>query len=146
MKLTPKRDFLVVIGLFCCVLVPSIIALLSIDIPRSPIPFVPNPSPYGYTWSLGLFIIPALTILLWLHHHKSFRSQRKAFYFTIIPLTLLGFSLDFIFGLSFFVFPNREATLVGGCQRGTGALFVFDPTPCLSKNLFFILRDSLLFF
>lgn len=113
MQLTPQRDFKVVLGLIAVVGVPAVVALLSAHVAQEPVPLTPQPSFLGYTRSLSLFISPILAVLGWLHIHRDFEFQRRAFYWTVIPLALMGFLLDFVFGTLFFQFLNREATL--GC-------------------------------
>ncbi|HEY5895454.1 MAG TPA: hypothetical protein VIT91_19710 [Chthoniobacterales bacterium] len=113
MQLTPQRDFKVVLGLIAVVAVPAVVALLSARVAQKPVLLTPQPSFLGYTRSLSLFISPILAVLVWLHIHRDFRFQRRAFYWTVIPLALTGFLLDFVFGTLFFQYPNREATL--GC-------------------------------
>jgi hypothetical protein len=108
--LNPKNDFWVFIGMIFMLLIPSILTLLSVE-ERSPVVFPTNPTPYGYTWSLLLFLVPALTLLGWLHYNSDLVFPRKAFYWTCGLIIPLGFILDLFFGTIFFTFPNREATL-----------------------------------
>jgi len=82
-----------------------------------------DPSPYGYTWSLLLFIVPILVIAFWLVPDEGLTLPRKAFYWTLAILVPLGFGLDFFFAHKFFVFPNKGATL------GIGAPALGGPVP-----------------
>ncbi len=68
-------------------------------------------SPYGYTVSLLLFIVPILTIGFWLAPREGVRISKKSFVRTIAILFPLGAGLDFFFARSFFTFPNAGATL-----------------------------------
>jgi hypothetical protein len=71
----------------------------------------PGSSPYGYTVSLLLFILPVLVIALWFIPHEDLKICRKSFWTTIALLVPIGASLDFFFARSFFLFPNATATL-----------------------------------
>ena len=70
-----------------------------------------NPTPWGYTISLVIYIIPVIALLIWFIKNPSFRFHQKAFWYTFIIITVLAFLLDVFFAKSFFVFPNRNATL-----------------------------------
>ncbi len=71
----------------------------------------PGASPYGYTVSLLLFIIPILVIALWFLPQESVRISKKSLGWTIALLFPVGAGLDFFFAQYFFVFPNESATL-----------------------------------
>jgi lycopene cyclase domain-containing protein len=71
----------------------------------------PGASPYGYTVSLLLFIIPILIIALWFFPQENIKISQKSFACTIGLLFPLGAGLDFFFARYFFVFPNASATL-----------------------------------
>jgi hypothetical protein len=83
----------------------------------------PNPTPFGYTLSLSLFIIPIIVIGGWLVPSERLAFPRRAFWWTIGLLVPVSFGLDFFFGNTFFVFPNRGATL------GIGALALGGSVP-----------------
>jgi lycopene cyclase domain-containing protein len=68
-------------------------------------------SPYGYTVSLLLFIIPILVIALWFLPQENIKISQKSFGWTIGLLFPIGAGLDFFFARYFFVFPNAAATL-----------------------------------
>jgi hypothetical protein len=82
-----------------------------------------NPTPYGYTWSLLLFIVPILVILFWLLPQENLRLPKRAFWHTIAILFPMGCALDFFFAHKFFTFPNSQATL------GIGAPALGGPVP-----------------
>ena len=71
----------------------------------------PGASPYGYTVSLLLFIIPILVIALWFLPQENIKISQKSFGWTIGLLFPLGAGLDFFFARYFFTFPNESATL-----------------------------------
>ena len=82
-----------------------------------------NPTPYGYTWSLLLFIIPLAALCGWFARRSDLELARKAFWRTIAVLAPAGFVLDLLFGNAFFTFPNHAATL------GVGVPGVGGPIP-----------------
>ena len=72
---------------------------------------VANPSPYGYTISLLLFLMPIAAMLVWLFPKEGIRFSKHAFGWTIAILFPLGAGLDFFFAHLFFTFENKGATL-----------------------------------
>ena len=70
-----------------------------------------NPSPYGYTVSLLIFIFPIVLIAFWFLPKADIRIARRSFWWTIGLLFPTGGGLDFFFAQYFFTFPNRLATL-----------------------------------
>ena len=70
-----------------------------------------EPSPFGYTVSLLLFVVPILVIGFWFLPQERVKVSKKAFWRTIALLFPLGAALDFFFAHSFFTFPNPGATL-----------------------------------
>jgi len=70
-----------------------------------------NPSPYGYTISLLIFVVPILLIALWLITKRGIHISKRAFGWTILILVPLGGSLDFFFAQFFLTFPNARATI-----------------------------------
>lgn len=70
-----------------------------------------DPTPFGYTWSLLLFILPLAALSVWLARRPDLRLARKAFWRTIAILAPVGFVLDLLFGNQFFIFRNHRATV-----------------------------------
>ena len=70
-----------------------------------------DPTPYGYTWSLLLFIVPVAVLGGWFVRLPELQFPRRAFWLTLVVLVPLGFVLDLLFGNAFFVFSNHGATL-----------------------------------
>jgi len=93
------------------IVIPAALTLLRVSEPRPGIDPSTNPTPYAYTWSLLLFIVPMLVIALWFMRAPGFSFQRKSFWTTVAILVPLGFILDFLFGNTFFTFLNHGATL-----------------------------------
>jgi hypothetical protein len=106
-------NFKVVIAMIIVLALSAIITLLTIQEPSAMVytPQTPDPSPLGYTWSLVLFIIPAVVLKWWFVRHPHYHVEKKAYWLTIAILTPLGFCLDLFFGNSFFLFPNQAATV-----------------------------------
>jgi hypothetical protein len=111
MQGNPDKEMKAVLWLLAIVMVPAFITLSSVHVPQQLIPLDPSPSPYGYTRSLTLWLVPIIAVIWWMHRHLAFRFQPKAAYLTIAITSGLGFILDLVFGTSFFTFENREATL-----------------------------------
>jgi len=72
---------------------------------------ISSASPYGYTVSLLLFIIPIFVIALWFLPQADVKISKKSLGWTIALLFPIGAALDFFFAQYFFVFPNESATL-----------------------------------
>ncbi|MGA2852194.1 MAG: hypothetical protein ABSE46_24575 [Terracidiphilus sp.] len=107
-----SRDgLLLVIAMLAMIALPAAITLVTIRVPAGANGIEGNPSPYGYTVSLLLFIVPIVAIGLWLAPRENVRISKRAFGRTILILVPLGFALDFCFGRMFFTFPNVGATM-----------------------------------
>jgi hypothetical protein len=111
-KRTMPADFKVLVGMILALVIPFALTLLTIRQPRAAVSDLStNPSPYGYTLSLSLFIIPVIVLATWQSLRKENRIQKKAFWITAILVAGCGIMLDIFFGLTFFTFENRQATL-----------------------------------
>lgn len=106
-SLTAFRLVLAMLGMI------ALPAALTLHTVRAPLPpaAAPDASPYGYTVSLLLFIVPILTIGLWFVPREGVKISQRAFVRTIAILFPMGAALDFFFARSFFTFPNPGATL-----------------------------------
>lgn len=107
----PRTSFRIVIAMLGMVAVPAAITLSTARAPAAALTPGINPSPYGYTVSLLLFIVPILVIGLWFVPQEDVKISRRAFVRTIAILFPLGAGLDFFFANSFFTFPNPGVTL-----------------------------------
>jgi len=107
-----------VVAMLAMVAVPAAITLNTVKHPATLTISEANPTPYGYTLSLLLFIVPIVVIGFWFVPKEGVVIPRKAFWRTIAILVPGGFALDFFFAGHFFVFPNVGATL----QIGAPAL------------------------
>lgn len=108
---SPALSAGIVLGMLIMVAVPAAITLCSVRSPATLVATSSNPSPYGYTWSLLLFLVPILVILLWFLPSEGLEIPQRAFWRTIVILVPLGWLLDFLFAQYFFRFPNTQATL-----------------------------------
>src|SRR6266700_1608431 len=109
-----RRAFLVVFAIAAALIIPAALTLRTVVHPVILQATSDNPTPLGYTWSLLLFIIPIGALGWWFACRPDLIFPRKAFWRTIAVLAPLGFVLDLFFGNTFFIFPNKAATL--GCQ------------------------------
>jgi len=101
----------IVMIMLVMVVVPSAVTLHSVHFPAKLVPTNANPSPYGYTWSLLLFIVPIVVIAFWFLPSEGLKIPQRAFWRTIWILVPLGWLLDFVFAQYFFYFPTAGATL-----------------------------------
>jgi hypothetical protein len=101
----------IVIGMLAMVIIPAAIALHSVRFPSQLVATNPNPSPYGYTSSLLLFVVPIVVIGFWFLPSEGLNIPHRAFWRTIAILVPFGWLLDVVCAQWFFYFPNREATL-----------------------------------
>jgi hypothetical protein len=106
-----RYDAWVVLVMGAMVVLPAALTLLRVSEPRPGVDPSTDPTPYGYTWSLLLFIVPMAVIAFWFLRSATLSFQRKSFWTTIAILVPVGFVLDFLFGTTFFTFLNHGATL-----------------------------------
>ncbi len=100
-----------IIGMLAMIIVPAAITLHTVHAPVPLIPVDQGSTPYGYTVSLLLFIIPIIVIAGWLLPSEGLHIPQRAFWRTIVILAPLGFVLDLVFAQWFFCYPNSGATL-----------------------------------
>ena len=101
----------IVVIMLGMVAVPAAITLESVRYPATIQMTNSDPTPYGYTWSLLLFLVPIVVIAFGFLPREEVNIPRKAFWWTIGILVPLGFATDFFFASRFFIFPNAGATL-----------------------------------
>jgi hypothetical protein len=107
----PKETFQVVFLIAALLIVPAAITLHTIAHPGVLEIPAKNPTPLGYSISLLLFLVPLAALGCWFARRKDLALQRKSFWRTILVLAPLGFLLDLLFGNTFFIFPNKLATV-----------------------------------
>jgi hypothetical protein len=100
-----------VVLMLVMIAVPAGIALHSVRDPAVSYYSSADPTPYGYTWSLLLFIVPILVIGVWLLPGEGLKIPRAAFWRSLLILVPSGFTLDLLFANRFFTYNNRGATL-----------------------------------
>ena len=118
----PRRSSWLVLVLLVMIVIPAAITLNTVRFPGTLQISNPNPTPFGYTLSLSLFIIPIIVIGGWLVPSERLAFPRRAFWRTIGLLVPVGFGLDFFFGNTFFVFPDPGATLGIGAPALGGSV------------------------
>lgn len=107
----PRTSFLILATMIAMLSLPAALTLHTAKVsPQIPGPIQAS-SPYGYTVSLLLFVIPIVVILFWLIPSEHLKISKKSCVRTIAILFPMGAALDFFFARSFLTFPNPEATL-----------------------------------
>ncbi|HEX2917663.1 MAG TPA: hypothetical protein VHN81_04045, partial [Edaphobacter sp.] len=101
----------VTVGMLAMVILPAALTLHTVHSRAVKTDYSPNASPYGYTVSLLLFIVPSLAIVFWFLRRESLAISKRSFLWTIGLLFPLGAVLDFFFARYFFYFPNPAANL-----------------------------------
>lgn len=109
-KDSPTRQVLLILGMTLVVAVPIALTLATVRVPVAEATAAENPTPYGYTVSLLIFLVPVLAIAAW-HARSGNTYDRRAFFWTAALMAGLGAMLDLFFGYAFFEFPNTGATL-----------------------------------
>ena len=110
---SPRLSALLVAIMVAMIGVPAALTLRTVRLSALNPAIASNPgsSPYGYTISLLLFIVPILVIAFWFLPQQGVKVSKKSFWWTIGLLFPIGAGLDFFFAQYFFVFPNEAATL-----------------------------------
>jgi hypothetical protein len=101
----------ITIAMLAIVILPAALTLHAVHTSAVKGDYSSVASPYGYTISLLLFIVPSLAIAFWFLPAESVTISKKSFLWTIGLLFPVGGLLDFFFARYFFVFPNTSATL-----------------------------------
>ena len=76
---SPLSGFRLVIAILGMVALPAALTLHTVHVSTAVDASVANPSPYGYTVSLLLFIVPILAIGLWLAPKDGVKISKKSF-------------------------------------------------------------------
>jgi hypothetical protein len=100
-----------VVAMLAMIVVPATLTLRRVVSPGTLQNASSNPTPFGYTWSLLLFLVPILVIGFWFVPQEGVKIPKQAFWRTIGILVPGGCALDFFFAGDFFKFPNSGATL-----------------------------------
>jgi hypothetical protein len=111
---SPRLAFWFVLAMLSMISVPVALTLSSVKISAlRPLEDVvrENPTPYGYTISLLIFVVPILLIAVWFIPKEEIHVSKRAFWWTIGVLFPIGGGLDFFLAQFFLNFPNSSATI-----------------------------------
>ena len=111
MKNRTRHAATVVAYIIIVLVIPVILTLHCVVEPAQLTLSSDNPTPFGYTISLSLFLFPVLAIIWWFFRNPRVSFQKTAFLWTISLLIPTGIMLDVLFGNKFFVFENHNAVL-----------------------------------
>jgi hypothetical protein len=101
----------ILVAMLAMIVIPAAITLQTVHAPAPLVPVNQDSTPYGYTVSLLLFIIPILVIAVWFLPSEGLKIPQRAFWRTLAILAPLGCLLDIVFAQWFFCYPNVGATL-----------------------------------
>ena len=113
------------------IVLPAVLTLQTVEVAYPSYQPGSNPSPYGYTVSLLLWIVPLVVLGFWLIPHDRLALPRKAFLITVVMVFLIGALLDFVFAQFFFDYPNKHATM------GISAPALGEPVP-IEEYIFYL--------
>ena len=106
------RDFRTFVAILVAFGVPILVTMLVMqDEGVFSVDYRANPTPYGYTVSLLLFLVPIGFLARWYVKHLDDVICRRAFWHTVLAFGTVGTLLDLLLANTFFLFPNPEATL-----------------------------------
>ncbi len=109
--LDPRRDIRDLLWMVAIIGLPAVCTLATIRTRPEHARSHPDPSPYGYTVSLLLFLFPVVVLsVIHLQRHKP-NVHRRALVWAAGAIASIGFVLDTVFGHAFFTFRNAGATL-----------------------------------
>ncbi len=108
---TPRQDIYTILAMMATIGLPALLTLGTVHVRPEFVNGASNPSPYGYTVSLSLFLFPVLTLAVFHSRYPRHHTHRRALFAASGVIAVLGFVLDLFFGHSFFVFRDPSATL-----------------------------------
>jgi hypothetical protein len=106
-----RSAFRLMIAMLGMIALPAALTLHTVRAPAAVSTSGADSTPYGYTVSLLLFIVPSVVIGFWFVPQEGVKISKQAFWRTIAVLFPIGAALDFFFARRFFLFPNPGATL-----------------------------------
>ena len=138
------KPLLVVLVIHVVIWLPAFLTLQCVQVARPVVPLSlhPNPTPFGYTVSLGLWFIPAAAVLIHLLQQRLEGFPWKSLGVTVVLLLTLGLVLDVAFGNLFFTFPNKGATLGIYIPGWDWASMRFVQNIPLEEVFFYLFGDS----
>lgn len=143
---TLPSGFYVTAAMLVMLIVPAALTLHTVHMSALRHNVPADASPYGYTVSLLLFIVPSLSVVLWFLPQEGLKISQRAFAWTIGILFPLGALLDFFFAQYFFRFPNAWATLGIGAPALGGTVpieeYAFYLTGFMAVVLLYIWLDE----
>ena len=107
----PRTSFRLVLAMLGMIALPAALTLRTVRTAPPLNTLTADSSPYGYSISLLLFIVPILVIGLWFLPSEDVKISKDSFVRTVAILFPLGAGLDFFCARSFFTYPNPGATL-----------------------------------
>jgi hypothetical protein len=118
-----RRLYGTLFAMLLVLVVSAAIAMISTE--AAPAPLHPEAAgDLGYTSSLVLFLIPVALLIEWFRRHRAVIDRHwTAFWITVVAIVALWSALDICLALTFFEFPDPDATLglkVLGYDPGTG--------------------------
>lgn len=111
MKSTRESSFLMFLAMLVLIALPVTITLFTVDHPNAITATSEDPTPFGYTWSCLLFVIPVVVLGYAFHYKWSGKLDKRAFYIAVGAFAVSGSLLDLTLGNLFFKFPNKHAVL-----------------------------------
>jgi hypothetical protein len=137
---SPRLSSWLVAAMLGMIAVPAYFTLHTVCVSSPAIGISPDPSPYGYSVSLLLFIVPIAVIAFWFVPQEELKVSRKAFWWTIGLLFPLGALLDFLFANRFFRFPTparRSESRLPPWETGCRSRNMFSTSPASSQFSYF---------
>ena len=99
-------------------LVMLVVLVVAASVAVLPVQPAPDPvfegspvTPYGYTVSLVLFLLPVAAFLVWFARHRRAHPSWRAFWLTFAVVVGVWSLLDVLLARTFFTFPNPAATV-----------------------------------
>src|SRR4030095_10864514 len=130
------QDVGILLAIIAIIVIPAMFTLNTVKLPLAASDVKMNPTPFGYTVSLLIYLVPVFTLYWWFSRRcdegdGAFRRharvvmrgliappreyqldyRRSAYRKTLLTLIPLGFLLDVVFGRAFLTFENKQATL-----------------------------------
>ena len=96
-----RTGFRLAMAMLGMIALPAALTLHTVRAPAGAASTGAEPTPYGYTVSLLLFVVPILAIGFWFVPREGVKISQRAFWRTIAVLFPMGAGLDFFCARSF---------------------------------------------